>query len=246
MGRVAFAAGECEGRNNMSDAASDPNPLRAFVRGTWILLIVQLVVALFVFGALTYASMQLSGVLRQIAEKQAEVRALETQEGVLRRRLVDAISAIPHIRGGVDFYHTGLSREQTQRYQQALDAYEEAIHRYQQALLLVRDDPYVLDLMSYSQYMAGRMADRTSQTELGGRHFEGAVASIRQSLQTEPRNIGGYVELAIYECARGRYDAGVAAFEEALSREPTARDMFMGRLAEIPSRCTSLRDRLVQ
>ena len=63
----------------MNDALSESNPLRAFVRGAWVLLLVQLAVALSVFVALTLASLQLSSILRETAAKQEELQTLRTE-----------------------------------------------------------------------------------------------------------------------------------------------------------------------
>ena len=80
----------------MSEPTRDTNPLRAFVRGAWILLVVQLTVALVVFGALTYASIQLNGILRETAEKQAELDKTLGRLGNLsapERKLVEAMAS---------------------------------------------------------------------------------------------------------------------------------------------------------
>jgi hypothetical protein len=55
--------------------------------------------------------------------------------------------------------------------------------------------------------------------------------------------LGGYVELAVYECARDRPDAALAAYDAALARFQNAKHEFASRVGEIPQRCTALRSR---
>lgn len=221
----------------MSEATSDTNPLRAFVRGAWILLVVQLTVALVVFGALTYASIQLTGILRETAEKQAELdklrmasQTLEKSIGELRKGLQNAHDATPIVRGAIIAYHNRR--------------YDDAIEQYERALQLDPANSYVRDLMSYSQYMAGRAAERAGDVETSMGLYGDAVASVSQVLQETPDYFGGYVELAVYECARDRPDAALAAFEAALSRSAVAADIFASRIGEIPQRCSALRSRI--
>lgn len=217
--------------------ASTSNPLRAFVRGTWILLLVQLAVAIAVFGALAYASRQLTLILDETVQKQARLEELEgmieTLNGSiseLDQRLKNAHAATPIVRGAIILFHNRR--------------YTEAIEQYQAALAVDSANPYVHDLLSYSQYMAGRAAQSSGDNEASGRLFEDAVASVRRVLQEIPDYIGGYVELAIYECVRDQQDAAVAAYEAALARSSQAKDEFLSRIGEIPQRCAALRSRL--
>jgi tetratricopeptide (TPR) repeat protein len=122
--------------------------------------------------------------------------------------------------------------------------YAEAIDQYQEALRLDPANSYVRDLMSYSQYMAGRTALSAGEVDTSARHLDDAVASIRQVLREIPDYMGGYVELAIYECARNQPDAALAAYDAALARSQDARDAFAGRIGEIPQRCAALRGRI--
>ena len=221
----------------MSEAISESNPLRAFVRGAWILLLVQLAVAILVFGALTYASLQLNRILDETARKQNELQALQTEhEGLkksveeLRKGLQNAHDATPIVRSAIISFHNRR--------------YEEAVDQYQEALRLDAGNSYVRDLMSYSQYMAGRTALSAGQLETSARRFEDAVASVSQVLREVPDYVGGYVELAIYECARNQPDAALAAYDAALARSQGAKDTFVSRLPEIPQRCAALRSRL--
>jgi predicted TPR repeat methyltransferase len=92
--------------------------------------------------------------------------------------------------------------------------------------------------------MAGRAAQSSGDTETSARLFEDAVMSVRRVLEEIPDYIGGYVELAIYECVRGQQDAALAAYEAARARSPQAKDEFAGRIGEIPQRCSALRSRL--
>jgi tetratricopeptide (TPR) repeat protein len=221
----------------MSEVASQSNPLRAFVRGTWILLLVQLTVAMAVFGALTYASRQLTLILDETTEKQAKLEELEgTIEklnrsiGELDQRLRNAHAATPIVRQAIILFHNRR--------------YTEAIKQYQEALARDSENPYVHDLLSYSQYMAGRDAQGSGDSETSARLFEAAVMSVRRVLKEIPDYIDGYVELAIYECVRDQQDAAVAAYEAALARSSQARDYFVSRIGEIPQRCSALRTRL--
>jgi hypothetical protein len=92
--------------------------------------------------------------------------------------------------------------------------------------------------------MAGRAALRAGEAETGARHLEEAVASVRQVLEDAPDYIGGYVELSIYECARDRTEAALAAYDAALARSAPAKDVFVSRIGEIPTRCDALRSRI--
>jgi cytochrome c-type biogenesis protein CcmH/NrfG len=216
---------------------SESNPLRAFVRGAWILLLVQLVVALLVFGAITYGSLQLSSILDQTAVKHRELQDLQTERtslqqsiGELRQGVQNAHDATPIVRSAIISFHNRR--------------YADAVDQYQEALRLDPANTYVRDLMSYSQYMAGRTALSAGQLETSARRFEDAVDSVRQVLREVPNYIGGYVELAIYECARNQSDAALAAYDAALARSQDAKDAFASRLGEIPQRCAALRGRL--
>jgi len=221
----------------MSDSTSKSNPLRAFVRGTWILLVVQLTVAVAVFGALTYASRQLTRILDETADKQAKLEELEAMIGTLKgsigeldQRLRNAHAATPIVRSAIIAFHN-------RRYTEAIEQYREALERDSA-------NPYVHDLLSYSQYMAGRAAQNSGDTQTSARLFEDAVMSVRRVLQEIPDYIGGYVELAIYECVRDQPNAAIAAYEAALARSPQARAEFTSRTGEIPQRCSALRSRL--
>lgn len=221
----------------MTEATGDHNPLRAFVRGTWILIVVQLTVALLVFAALTIASIQLKGILNEMAEKQTQLETLRktTQElegsiGEVRKSLQNAHAATPLVRSAIISFHNRR--------------YDDAIDQYRDALQLDPANSYVRDLLSYSQYMAGRAALNAGQADQGMRLLGDAVTSVRQVLAEVPDYIGGYVELAIYECARDQLDAAVSAYDAALARTAAARDQFAARLGEIPQRCTALRSRI--
>jgi cytochrome c-type biogenesis protein CcmH/NrfG len=113
-----------------------------------------------------------------------------------------------------------------------------------EALALDAGNWYVRDLLSYSQYRAGREAVRDGRAADAARYFEDAVASVRQVIEAQPNYIGGYVELAIYECARDRPKAAIAAYDAALARTTDARDAFANRAGEIPQRCSALQRRL--
>lgn len=221
----------------MNEATTEHNPLRAFVRGAWILLLVQLSVALVVFGALTYASVQLNRILRETAAKQGELDKLHTASdtlkqsiGELEKALENAHAATPIVREAIIAFHNRR--------------YGEAINRYSDALQLDSANPWVRDLMGYSQYMAGRDARSAGDAETSMSLFGDAVASVSQVLREVPDYYGGYVELAIYECARDRPEAALAAYESALSRSSAAAAYFASRLGEIPVRCSALRDRI--
>ena len=221
----------------MSEAISESSPLRAFVRGAWILLLVQLAVALLVFGALSYASVQLNRILGETAVMQDNLKNLRTerkslQQSIdqLKQSLQNAHDATPIVRSAINSFHNRR--------------YAEAVDQYQEALRLDPDNHWVRDLMSYSQYMAGRAALTAGQVETSARRFEDAVASVRQVLREVPDYIGGHVELAIYECARDQPDAALAAYDAALARSQDAKEAFASRLGEIPQRCAALRSRL--
>jgi tetratricopeptide (TPR) repeat protein len=47
-----------------------------------------------------------------------------------------------------------------------------------------------------------------------------AVASLRRLTQSEPANVKAWQNLAIAECARGRYDRGISASLYALELDP--------------------------
>lgn len=83
----------------MNDATE--NPLRAFVRGTWLLLIVQLAVALVVFGALAYASYQLNTILSETRQRQAALAELQFEHDDLQSRITGLAGAYPHLRDGL-------------------------------------------------------------------------------------------------------------------------------------------------
>jgi cytochrome c-type biogenesis protein CcmH/NrfG len=222
----------------MSEPASDHSPLRAFVRGAWTLIVVQLVVALVVFGALSYASVQLNRILRETAHKQAELDKLRTDVQTQQRSIAEARATLQKARDATPIVRHAIISFHNRRY-------ADAIEQYKQALELDPANSWVRDLMSYSQYMAGRDAQRAGEPEKSRRLFDDAVTSIRQVLQEIPEYIGGYVELAIYECARDRADAAVSAYEAAVARTVAARGEFAFRLDEIPQRCTALRSRIV-
>ena len=221
----------------MSEPTSESTTLRVFVRGAWILLVVQLAIAIVVFGALTYASLQLNRILSETAEKQAELKALRTASETLERSIAELRKGLQNAHDATPIVRSAIISFHNRRYTEAVD-------QYQEALRLDPANSYVRDLKSYSQYMAGRAAQSAGQAETSARLFDDAITSIRQVLQAVPDYIGGYVELAIYECARDQPDAALAAYEAALSRSPGARDEFASRLGEMPQRCSVLRSRL--
>jgi hypothetical protein len=105
----------------------------------------------------------------------------------------------------------------------------------------------VRDLLSYSQYMAGRAALRAGATVDAAGYFDAAVMSVRQVLKERPAYLGGYVELAVYECARNEPGAAVAAVRSrarALAsgargvREPRRRNSAELRHAAAAADCT--------
>jgi tetratricopeptide (TPR) repeat protein len=237
-GRSGRAAGiervAIQPRRPGKSAMSEPAARAARVRARPRLLLVQLTVAILVFGALTYASMQLNDILKETAAKQAQLQEehdrLSTSLQALEQGLKNARDATPIVRNAIIAFHNRR--------------YEEAIDQYQEALRLDPGNSWVRDLLGYSQYMAGRAAQAAGQAGVGARRFDDAVGSVRQVLREAPDYIGGYVELAIYECARGQPDAAVAAHEAAVARFPDADREFTSRLDEIPQRCTALRRRL--
>jgi tetratricopeptide (TPR) repeat protein len=221
----------------MHDPTRESRFLRAFVRGAWLLLSAQLAVAVLVFGALSLASARLNNILAETARRQQELTELRSTRNELHRTLDGlrmtlqrARDATLIVRDGIIAFHNGR--------------YAQAIAQYQRALELDADNAYVRDLLSYSQYMAGRAALRAGATADAAEYFAAAVMSVRQVLQEVPGYLGAYVELAVYECARNQPDSAVAAFEAALKRSPAARQEFVTRLGEIPQRCTALRQRI--
>ena len=225
----------------MSDAMHEParefHPLRAFVRGVWLLLSVQVAVAVLVFGAVSLASARLNTILAETARRQQELTDLrsareELQQTIdgLRMTLQGARDATPIVRDAIIAFHNGR--------------YAPAIAQYERALELDADNAYIRDLLGYSQYMAGRAALRAGATADAARYFDAAVMSVRQVLQETPGYIGGYIELAVYECARNQPDAAVNAYETALERSPAAGAEFRSRVGEVPQRCTALLQRL--
>ena len=223
--------------NAKHETPRESDSLRAFVRGAWLLLSIQLAVAVLVFGALSAASVRLNTILAETARRQQELTELrsardelqQTLDG-LRTTLQRARDATLIVRDGIIAFHNGR--------------YTQAISQYERALGLDSANSYVRDLLSYSQYMAGRTALRAGATADAAGYFEAAVMSVRQVLQEIPEYLGGYVELAVYECARNQPDAAVAAYEAALARSPAAHAEFVRRVGEIPQRCTTLRQRL--
>jgi cytochrome c-type biogenesis protein CcmH/NrfG len=221
----------------MNGTTEAQNPLRAFVRGTWVLLLVQCVVAVAVFAAITFAGFALNRITGELAQKQSELVTLRAEftrvEGSvrdLRETLRKAHDATPLVRSAIIAFHNRR--------------YEDAIAHYGRALELDPTNTWVRDLLSYSQYMAGRTALRSSDMASAERHFADAVASVRQVLAENPDYIGGYVELAVYECARGRTEAAMGAYEAAIKRSEDATDDFIERIGEIPQACTALRRRI--
>jgi tetratricopeptide (TPR) repeat protein len=234
---LAFETGSVQMSDGTHEPGRESNSLRAFVRGAWLLLFVQLAVAVLVFGALSAASSRLNAILSETARRQQELTELrrtrdELQQTVngVRVTLQRARDATLIVREGIIAFHNGR--------------YTEAITQYERALELDADNAYVRDLLSYSQYMAARAALRAGATADAAKYFEAAVTSVRQVLQEIPGYLGGYVELAVYECARNQPDAAVAAYEAALARSPAAGAEFGSRLGEIPQRCSALRQRI--
>jgi tetratricopeptide (TPR) repeat protein len=221
----------------MDEPPRESHSLRAFVRGAWLLLVVQLMVAVLVFGFLAVASKRLNSILAETATRQAELTRLRTDQtdlqkalGALRNDLQQAREATPLVRDGINAFHAGR--------------YADAIVQYQEALRLDAGNWYIKDLLGYSQYMAGRKAVRDGERTDAARYFEDAVASVGQVIVAQPDYIGAYVELAVYECARDRPEAALAAFDAALARTPDARAAFADRAGEIPARCVDLHRRL--
>jgi tetratricopeptide (TPR) repeat protein len=221
----------------MNEETGESNPLRAFVRGTWTLLLVQLTVALLVFGAITYASLQLNGILRETADQQQKLQDVQTKYDDLLKSLEEQRQALQKAHDATPIVRSAIIAFHNRRYAAAIEQYEEALE-------LDPSNSWVRDLLSYSQYMDGRLAQSRGDVETSTRRFEDAVASVRQVLQDTPDYLGGYVELAVYECARDRPEAAVAAYDAALARSSFAERAFAGRIGEIPQRCTALRSRL--
>jgi PAS domain-containing protein len=108
----------------MSDAMHDPagesHSLRAFVRGAWLLLSVQLAVAVLVFGALSVASARLNTILAETARRQEELTELrgardelqKTLDG-LRMTLQRARDATLIVRDGIIAFHNGRYAQAT-------------------------------------------------------------------------------------------------------------------------------------
>jgi tetratricopeptide (TPR) repeat protein len=221
----------------MNEATSESHSLRAFVRGAWLLLLMQLAVAVLVFGFLAAASARLNAILAETAARRDELARLRVKQTDLQKTL-DALhddlqharDATPFVRDAINAYHAGR--------------YPEAIAQYQQALALDAGNWYVTDLLSYSQYMAGRESVRDGQPTDAARYFEDAITSVRHVIEAQPDYIGGYVELAIYECAGDRPESALAAYDAALARTTDARGTFASRAAEIPKRCSALHRRL--
>ena len=86
---VALAAVPRWMRSTMNEATSESHSLRAFVRGAWLLLLVQLAVAVLVFGVLAAASARLNAIVAETSARRAELvrlpsRADRSSENVRR------------------------------------------------------------------------------------------------------------------------------------------------------------------
>jgi len=230
----------------MNGKTSESQPLRAFVRGAWLLLAAQLMVSVLVFGFLAIAARRLNSIMAQTAEQTAnlalarrslaDVREEQAKQQqtleTLRQELERAREATPFVRDAINAYHAG-------RYPQAIALYDEA-------LTFDPNNWYIRDLLSYSQYLAGRRAVSAGRRAEGERYFEEAVASVGRVIESKPNYLGAYVELAVYECARDRPEAALAAYDAALARTQDASSTFRNRVGEIPQRCTVLHRRLAQ
>lgn len=231
----------------MNENQSERAPIRAFIRGTWILIVLQFAIALLLFGMMTYASFRLIDVLRKTAEIEQALEAKQTELDDVRQNLEElqvsrdeareslrrARASTPLVRDAIISYHN-------RRYQRAVALYDEALR-------LDPDNVYVLDLKSYSEYRAGLAARNLGNTETAEAYFDEATKTIEQALDLEPRNLNGYIQLAIYSCASDENEKAIASYQDAISRfGENAGAAFSSRINEFPVRCTGLRELLTE
>lgn len=207
--------------------------IQRFVHSAWVLLLVQLLAAAAAVAVTGWAALQVRPLLaerRRLAnaievQKQELDRlesartALSSENERLSRRLASAREASRYVSLALEQYH---SRR-----------YANAIAYYEQALELDPENPYVLDLKSYSQFRNGDLT--------------GAIESIRAALRMAPDYVYGYSELSRYACAARRFDEAVQAFSAAHSRSPQAQALYARLLKEdgqFATLCAPVRARL--
>lgn len=192
-------------------------PLQRFVRSAWMLLLFQLVAAVFAVGVTGWAAFQVRPLFGQREQLVADVaalgeekKALETQrqrlvatnqelaERLTRSRQEARVRAADFIHRGVTSYH-------------ARD-YAAAIANYDRALELDPGNAYVLDLKSYSQFRAGDL--------------DGAIASITMALSGDPSYVYGYSELTRYACAARQFERAVETYTRAKRDHPDVVGLF--------------------
>lgn len=186
-------------------------PLHRFVRSAWTLLLFQLIAAIAAVGVTAWAAFQVRPLLQQREELAAEIEqsrtavaALETQKAELERTLSGAREATEQVRNAINAYHAGNFRD--------------AVGYYDAALQLDAENPYVLDLKSYSQFRAGDV--------------EGAIASVNQALTLQPAFVYAYSDLARYLCASRRFDEAASAYDRARAQNADeARRIFQWHMS---------------
>lgn len=232
----------------MTNSRQNPS-LRAFVRGAWLVLTVQFLVALIVFTALGYGAVRLSNILGQLHSKQEELHTKQEQVAALNARIRAFEASMPFIRGGIVAFQDGLPffdgrSDPEDNPALALSSFRIAVASYDQALKLDPENAYTLDLKSYAQYYVG-LAARSADPGAAQASIEAAAGTMREGLRLDPQSLNGYFQLAIYLCQLDRFDEAVAAYDDAIARRGVeiVVQEFSAREGEIVRRCEPLRQR---
>jgi tetratricopeptide (TPR) repeat protein len=207
--------------------------IQRFVHSAWVLLLVQLLAAAAAVAVTGWAALQVRPLL---AERRRLANAIEVQKQELDR-LESARTALSSENERLS-QKLANAREASRYVSLALEQYHNrkygaAIAYYERALELDPENPYVLDLKSYSQFRSGDLP--------------GAIDSIRRALQVAPKYVYGYTELSRYACAAHRFDEAVEAFSAARARSPESAALYVQLLKEdgqFATLCAPVRARL--
>lgn len=209
----------------MTERTASP-AVRSFVRSAWLILGLQLALAVLAAGATGWAALQLGPLAReraqlerQIGEADARLQALAQEEArltaanaelearaaKLRTELDGARQAVPVLSEAIEAYH-------------AKD-YARAVRKYDEALKLDPNDSYIYNLKSYSQFKA--------------RDLSGARQTLSKALAIDPTYDYGYFDLARYHCAAGDVAAAEKVIRDAIAaRGASARDRLSAFLRD--------------
>ena len=195
---------------------TEPTPGREAPRWLSVVAVLQLPLLVVVIAIYAFVAARLPPLLRERRALTLRVQADSLRADSTRMELASLRVALLTAREAINAYHAGQ--------------YAVAIEGYNAALAQHPGDSYLLDLKGYAFFKAGQL--------------DSAVATLSQSVRSNPDFAWGYFYLARAEC-RAHHPAALESGLTAIRKDPEMKERMLAD-PEFRSVCAAIIPSLVQ